>query len=276
MPSRIDMPATARSAAHSAGAGLFDFRDVDNFARDYLATYYCQPPAPDEQVVLSFLAEHYRKIACQPCAIEIGCGPTVHHALPLAPYVSEIHMADYLPENLEEVKQWRDGHPDAHRWQEYTTLTLSLEGLPAGPADVEKRERDVRRKMTRFLVCDLKSDLPLGARHNYSAVCSFYCGENIGITPEEWFNVMRRLADLTRPGGYLFLSALRETTFYSVRSAGGSSRRLPSVYLTESDFARVLPQLGFDASDMVIDSRRLSGQENDGVNGVILVAARKR
>ena len=144
-----------------ADTGLFDFRNVANFPRDYLATYYCQPPTIDERVVLGFLAQHYRKLTSQPCAIEIGCGPTVHHVLPLAPFVSEIHMADYLPENLDQVRRWRDGEPDAHRWQEYTALTLSLEGRPNGQADIERRELDTKRKMTRFMLCDLKSDTPL-------------------------------------------------------------------------------------------------------------------
>jgi hypothetical protein len=129
--------------------------------------------------------------------------------------------------------------------------------------------------MTRFLLCDLKSDLPLGTQSQYAAVCSFYCGENIGITRDEWFKVMQRLANLTQSGGFLFLSALRETTYYVVRSSDGSSQRLPSAYLTDGDFADVLPRLGFAIDNMVIESRRLTGQEDEGVNGIILVAARK-
>ena len=86
---------------------------------------------------------------------------------------------------------------------------------------------------------------------------------------------MRRLANLTSPGGYLFLSALRETDYYVVTSSDGSKQRLPSAFLTEQDFADALPQLGFAAADTVIDSKRLTGQETEGVNGVILVAALK-
>lgn len=274
MPPRPD-DTSERAADSSAQAGLFDFREVANFPRDYLATYYCQPPTADERMVLAFLAEHFPKIPSRPCAIEIGCGPTVHHVLPLAPYVSAIHMADYLPENLDEVRRWRDRERGAHQWEEYTALTLALERRPTALADIENRERDVRRKMTRFVLCDLKSDIPLGTPRQYAAVCSFYCGENIGITRDEWFKVMQRLANLTQPGGFLFLSALRETTYYVVRSSDGRSQRLPSACLTERDFADVLPRLGFATDDLVIDSRRLTGQEGEGVNGVILVAARK-
>ena len=117
MPPRPD-DTIGRTADLLVPTGLFDFREVANFPRDYLATYYCQPPTADEQMVLAFLAEHFPKIASQPCAIEIGCGPTVHHVLPLAPYVSAIHMADYLPENLDEVRRWRDREPGAHGWED--------------------------------------------------------------------------------------------------------------------------------------------------------------
>jgi hypothetical protein len=254
---------------------VFDFNVVSNFSDDYLSTYYSQPPTNDEQVVLSFLARHYPKIASQPCAIEIGCGPTVHHVLPLAPYVSEIHMADYLPDSLEQVRRWRDGVPDAHRWNHYTAFALSLEGRGSTIAEIERREADTRRKMTSLLHCDLKRDQPLPTTRQYSVVTSFYCAENIGITHDEWFNVMRRLANLTASGGYLFLSALRETHFYVIESADGRRQRLPSAYMTEQHFRDVLPKLGFDIRQTVLESMSLEGQEEAGVKGVILVAAAK-
>ena len=107
-----------------------------------------------------------------PARLEIGCGPTVHHVLPLAPFVSEIHMADYLPDNLEQVRRWRDGVPDAHRWNHYTALTLSLEGRETTNAEIERRETDTRRKITSLLHCDLKRDQPL-----HTAQTVFRCHE---------------------------------------------------------------------------------------------------
>jgi hypothetical protein len=265
-----------RSRLLAPDKGVFDFVTVSNFARDYLSTYYCQPPTHDEQAVLSFLIRHYPKIESLPCAIEIGCGPTVHHVLPLAPYVSEIHMADYLADNLEQVRLWRDNAEDAHSWHEYTSLTLVQEGGPASPVDVRRREDDTRNKISRLIQCDLKRDSPLGSRHQYAAVGCFYCAENIGVTKDEWRRVMHRVAELTAPRGYLFMSALCETDFYVVKAADGTLNRLPSAFLTERDFRELLPAVGFDPQHTVIESQGLTGQEQEGVNGVILVAARKQ
>lgn len=255
---------------------VFDFGTVPGFARDYLSTYYCEPPTVDEQVVLSFLVRHYPRVASTPCAIEVGCGPTVHHVLPLAPFTSEIHMADYLPDNLEQVRLWKDGEPGAHRWHEYTALTLALEGRSNGAAQVARREHETRCKITRLLSCDLKSDTPLDVDRQYPVVASFYCAENIGISRGEWMKVMRRLASLTAPGGTLFLSALRETDFYVVRSGDGTVRRLPAARLTKSDFEQALPALGFRRDRTILESADLEGQESEGVRGVILVAAQKK
>jgi hypothetical protein len=255
---------------------VFDFGTVPCFARDYLSTYYCQPPAVDEQVVLSFLVRHYPLVTSSPCAIEVGCGPTVHHVLPLAPFVSEIHMADYLPDNLEQVRAWRDHEPGAHRWQEYTAFTLAREGRLSDPAAVAHRETETRRKISQLLPCDLTSDRPLPVTREYPVVASFYCAENIGVTTGQWRNVMRRLAGLIAPGGMLFLSALRETDFYVVRSGDGTLRRLPAACLTASDFEQLLPALGFRGDRTVIESVDLQGLESEGLRGVILVAAQKQ
>ena len=259
----------------TADSGIFDFNVVSNFSQNYLATYYRQPPTTDERAVLSFLTRQYRRIAALPCAIEIGCGPTVHHMLPIAPYVSEIHMADYLPDNLEQVRLWRDSAPNAHAWRHYTSLVLHLEGQAATLGEVAQREAETRHKITTLLRCDLKRDSPLGAERQYAAVCCFYVAENIGIAREEWTRVMSRVAALTAPGGLLFLSALRETDFYVVKSPDGRLQRYPSARLTEGDFQELLPMLGFSRRHTIIESTSLTGQENEGVSGVILVAALK-
>jgi nicotinamide N-methyltransferase len=272
MSSSRDLP---NAEVLTTETGVFDINVVADFSRNYLSTYYCEPPTADEQAVLSFLIRHYPRISGQPCAIEIGCGPTVHHVLPLAPFVSEIHMADYLPDNLQQVQRWRDEAPDAHSWHHYTSLTLKFEGRDHSEAEILQRERETKGKISSLLPCDLKSDSPLGTARQYAAVASFYCAENIGITKDEWFKVMKRLANLTAPGGYLFLSALGETNFYVVKSPDGREHSLPSFYLTEQDFREVLPELGFNKRETVVESKKLRGQEREGVNGVILVAALK-
>jgi hypothetical protein len=66
--------------------------------------------------------------------LEVGCGPTLHNVIPLIRFVDEIHMADYLPDNLEQIQLWLDNHPDAHNWDVHIKTALELEGDKAKTA----------------------------------------------------------------------------------------------------------------------------------------------
>ena len=76
----------------------------DWHAPDYPNKYYTLPAlSDDEQAIFRHVGpwlagEFYQR------GIEVGCGPTVHHALAVVPHVAELHLADYLESNLEEVR----------------------------------------------------------------------------------------------------------------------------------------------------------------------------
>jgi hypothetical protein len=252
-----------------------------DFSRDYLFTFYSHGPTPDEEAVFDFLVCHYPKIQSQRCMIELGCGPAIHHALPAVPFVAEIHMADYLEQNLEHIQAWKEGRSDACNWHGFTALSLKLEGRPFDEQAIVLRERQLRKKITSLLRCDLRQDSPLGHHIQYPVVGCFYCTEVVGCTDvtsaskKEWQRVMGRVSDLVAPGGHLFLSAVKESWFYALYSPDGKTRRLPVTFLTEQDFRDTLPALDFDMRETIVESRDFTGQEEEGLHGVILVAARK-
>jgi hypothetical protein len=45
--------------------------------------------------------------------------------------------------------------------------------------------------------------------------------------------------------------------------------------ISERDVRRLLPQLGFDLAQSVVESAAVDDQEHEGVVGVVLLAARK-
>ncbi len=69
-----------------------------------------------------------------------------------APHASELHLADYLPENLHEIERWLAREPGAHDWRPFVRYTLQCEGIVA-PTDeqVAQREELTRAKVTRLL-----------------------------------------------------------------------------------------------------------------------------
>ena len=251
--------------------GLFDFQHTSSFAERYLQTFYRdRAPTNDERVVFRFLVEHLRALPDRPVLLEVGCGPTVHHVLQFAPYVSELHMADYLQENLEEVRKWRDGLPGAGTWSQYAELALTLAQQPSGAEGIQRLEQMTKQKLRRLLACDLRDNWILGAPVQYPVVTAFYCTEEVGITMARWEEVMANLARVVAPGGQLFLACLRDTDSYLV-----DGTPYPCARISEADMRRVLPQLGFDMAQSVVESAAVDEQEHEGVVGVVLTAARK-
>jgi hypothetical protein len=251
--------------------GLFDFQHTSSFAEKYLQTFYLdREPTNDERIVFRFLVEHLRALGNRPVLLEVGCGPTVHHALQFAPHVSELHMADYLQDNLEEVRKWRDDLPGAGTWSQYAELALNLEKRPADIESVRHLENMTKRKLRRLLTCDLRNHWILGAPAQYPVVSAFYCTEEVGITTTRWEEVMANLARVVAPGGQLFLACLRDTDSYIV---GGTP--YPCARISERDVRRILPRLGFDMAQSVVESATVDDQEHEGVVGVVLLAARK-
>ena len=251
--------------------GLFDFKHTASFAENYLKTFYGdRAPTNDERVVFRFLTDHAGRLADCPVLLEVGCGPTVHHIFPFAHYVSEIHMADYLDENLVEVSKWRDNATGAGNWAPYAELALSLDARPCSYDDVRHLEHTARRKLRHLVKCDLRHHWILGGPAQYRAVTAFYCTEEVGITTARWEEVMANLARVVEPGGHLFLSCLRDTDSYVV---GGTS--YPCARISELALRQILPRLGFDMTRSIVQSATVEGQEDEGVIGVVLAAAQK-
>jgi hypothetical protein len=252
--------------------GFFDFRGAGSFASAYIDTFYRnRPPTNDEQKVLAFLVRELRRLPPQPVMLEVGCGPTVHHIFPFVSSVGEIHMADYLPENLEEVRKWKDDVPGACGWDQYAELVLRLEGQACGVADVDALQRRARSSVRALLHCDLTQRSILAGDTTYPLVSAFYCTEEVGISIARWQEVMANLAEVVAPGGRLYLSCLAATDFYLV-----GTTPYPCARISESDVRRILPRLGFDMDATVIEAASIAGQDEEGVVGVVLVSAQKR
>jgi hypothetical protein len=200
----------------------------------------------------------------------------VHHVLPAVPYVSRIDMFDFLPGNVEQVRLWKEAHPDAHDWDQFVHLMLKLEGKRATPKQMQEREELLRGRISRLGHCDVLKEHPLGKQMSYPVVGFFYVAEEAAIDKEEWRNVMRRVLKIVEPGGRFFLAALRATHFYSVWRPNGIFESLPTAYVLESDLAEVLEECGFDMSETVIESAQTPEQKDHGVPGVILVSAKKK
>jgi NNMT/PNMT/TEMT family len=239
--------------------------DTDWVPREYLADYY-RVVEPDERETIAFFADAIKDAPAGEPVLVFGTGPTLHHVFLAAPKASEIHLADYLPANLEEIERWRAGDPAAHNWRAFVRYTLESEGLTAPTdADITRREQLTRSKITRLLQADARRPVPLDQR--YATVISAYCADAATDDRATWETLMANITGLVAPDGLFITAALRRCRSYLV-----GDKRFPSANVDEHDLRQVL-EPGFSARVAV---RHLQGHEEQGYSSVLLADARRR
>ena len=135
--------------------------DTDWVPQEYLADYY-SVVEPDERETIAFFVDAMKEAPAFEPVLFFGTGPTLHHVFLAAPRAAEIHLADYLPANLEEIERWLRRDPAAHDWSGFVRYTLECEGLTAPTDDdVARREELTRSKITRLLQVDARRPVPL-------------------------------------------------------------------------------------------------------------------
>jgi hypothetical protein len=251
-----------RRALRRPGTASFD---TDWVPRDYLTDYY-RVVEPDERETIAFFADAIKAAPAGEPVLVLGTGPTLHHVFLAAPVASEIHLADYLPANLEEIERWLAADPAAHDWRPFVRYTLECEGVDAPTDDdVRRREQLTRSKVTRLLEVDARRPIPL--ERSYATVISAYCADSATDDRVVWETLMRNIVDLVAPEGLFITAALRRCRSYLV-----GDKRFPSANVDEYDLRRVLER----RFSPRVEVRHLQGHEAQGYSGVVLASARRR
>ncbi len=239
-------------------------------AKKYLRQYYSSVETT-ERHTLRFVVKALESLRSGALGLEFGCGPTVHHLLPLAARAAEIHAADLLPENLSAIRRWQLGSREAHDWTAFTRETLRLEGTTS-PSEPQVRERETlaRRRLTRCLTGDARLACPLGPQSaaRYDCVVSLFCADSATGSLADWMRYTHNIISLLRPGGLLVLAALRQCHFYSV---GGLA--FPSPCIDERHVQLSLDAAGFDREKQVIEVAEVPDQSKHGFDSIVMASA---
>lgn len=241
--------------------------------REYLTQYYQTSRVPeDEHAIVQFIIQHLGKRSTPFArALDIGVGPTLHHEIALAPYVRNIDIADYLPQNLAEIEKWLRGAPDAHNWDIYIRGILELEGMKnPSPAAVEARRKLVKQRVHQLLHCNIKEPLPLGAKMAYPLVTAFYVADSVASSKLNWRTYMTNIANLVEPGGTLLISALRNAEYYRVGNA-----IFPSAKVNEDDVRDLYLSLNFVPKTLDVRVDFVAEWKHDGFDSIIIACGEK-
>lgn len=260
--------------------------------KDYLADFYTGEVAPDEKEALMFYTSVLGKIVERnrrlnpaknpkiPVLLEYGVGPTVHRAIAAEPYVQEIHMADYIGGNVDEIQKWiarRNGeneiNTDIHDWRNYTEFVINREtGRMVQSDQINARENRTRSKIKLlFKETDARDPNPLGinSRGIYPVVATFFCADSATDSKDEWEQMMRNIGSLVAPGGDFIVGALRGSKRYKA-----GRKYFPSANIYENDLYDVL-RLDFSIQNEHIVVRSLREHRDKGYEGILLAHARK-
>jgi hypothetical protein len=195
-----------------------------------------------------------------------GVGPTLHHVFLAAEIASEIHLGDYLPENLGEIERWIQRDDDAHDWRPFVRYTLECEGLVSPTSEeISRREELTRAKVTKLLQVDAREPQPLCER--YGTVISAYCADSATADRETWQCYMNHIGGLVRPGGTFITAALRRCRGYIV-----GDKSFPSANVDEHDLQAALDS-SFDRDNTSIEVRELAEHESKGYSEIVLARA---
>src|SRR5262249_24254780 len=187
-------------------------RDVADYsqwqARDYFKTYYSEVVLPDEQVVLAYQIETLRRIEHKfGRGLEYGCGPTLHRAIAAARYAFRLDMADWLPDNLVQVRQWVASTSTNADWHRFTHYILRCERQVPDERRIERREEQPRKVIRNLQMSDARWTHPLGPDRQgfYDLLISGFCLDAVSSDKEVWRRCMRNVLSMLHEGGLLIL-----------------------------------------------------------------------
>ncbi|MBO3741515.1 guanitoxin biosynthesis pre-guanitoxin forming N-methyltransferase GntF [Actinoplanes flavus] len=241
--------------------------DTDWVPAEYLTDYY-RTVEPDEIATIGFLVDAMRHTERDQPILYFGTGPALHHVFACAETASEIHLGDYLPENLAEIRRWIERAPGAHDWRPFVHYTLQCEGNTCPTDDeITAREDLTRAKITTLVRVDAHHPRPVNRR--YPTVVSAYCADSATGDRATWELFMRHITGLVQPGGLFLTAALRRCRGYTV---GGKT--FPGADIDEHDLRAAL-RPDFEPLDEGIEVIPTAQRGTHGYAAILLCRARR-
>ena len=129
----------------------------------------------------------------------------------------------------------------------------------------------LRSKVKNIIQCDAFSKKPfLGVNKKFDIVTSFYCLDSITESKVKWKKGTGNLLQLVKPGGWVIISALRNTSHYMVSNA-----IFPSPNINEKDFIKVFSRNKFNLK--TINFKIISAKPwlDSGIKSLMILSAQK-
>jgi len=247
-----------------------DFETFD--PRGYLREYYLTIDVENEQL-LRFFIDCYRDVPPRSTLLEFGSGPTLYSLITAAARVDTIHVSDRLERNLREIQLWQRGAEAAFNWDPFIQRALELEGNSnVTRAALQRRAELLRRKLTRFCLCDAFRSPPLHVNqiNAYDIVQVNFVPESITSSLAAWERAVQNIVSLLKPQGMFILTALKQAVYYQVQE-----KKFPAVSIDEAVVIQTLRKCGFAEADVLMQTIPASLPYR-GYRGMMFIKAQSR
>lgn len=255
-----------------------EFDSHDFVPAAYNKTYY-STVMQDEAALINWQAgeldkiirDHLNRLSIKqyPKLFDAGTGPSIHHLLSFAPYAKELHLAEYMPENLDEIRRWVARHPKSHNWNLFTQKILEAERKVASSAAIAGRQRMVRNRIASYYApLDLKEAVPSELIGIAPIVTSFFVADSATRSKNVFARMTKNAFETVSEGGIFIASYLGGCEGYRV-----GRKWLPCADIEEDDIrvafngagARNVRVWRFDTPEM----------KHDGFDHIYAVVAEK-
>ncbi|KHN83563.1 putative methyltransferase B0303.2 [Toxocara canis] len=211
----------------------------------YLRDFYTAVDDPAMQLVLTFLPNIATRIGEVENLLDFGAGPTIHVSVAFRNTAKNIYLADYLPQNREELMKWRQNRSQFD-WSCTIRKMAIIEGLNS--TEVPQMEICARSKVRGVFHCDcLKRpsvNAPSSLLNRFDVVTTIFCIEYCCNTIDEYKTAIANVVEQVKPGGFFMMGAVLQETWCSF---GG--RKYTCLYIDEELVLSTLRDCGLLIDD---------------------------
>ncbi len=246
-----------------------EFKKWDS--KEYLEHYYADKKMPiDEVKIFKFINAFLKKHPISfDSMIDVGSGPTIHRVIPFVPYVNKIYLADYLESNLKSIKNWVSNKGYVHNWNDQIKHVMQIE-QKSSEREFNDRIESFKTKLFKLLHCDVTKVEIIKLKKKFPLVISFYCIDSITKSKKLWAASLKNVTNLVEPGGWVLMSALRNTKYYNV-----NGEHFPSPCVNENDYIKELIKNGFLKENINVKIIPSPHWQKDGIDSLLVLSAQK-
>ncbi|MEH2408069.1 guanitoxin biosynthesis pre-guanitoxin forming N-methyltransferase GntF [Nostoc sp.] len=214
---------------------------------DYPSDNYGGVGIENEQFLQFFAQVAHEHNLNNSLLLDFGCGPTIYSIVSLGNNCREIHMSDYLQQNLDQVKLWQQGNPQVFDWNPYLRRALQMEtalnqnkstdsSLNITDEQVQQRATLLQQKITSIRQGNARAINPVGEEGKalYEAVVSSFCLEGVAEDVAEWKKLITNLSSTIKLGGLLIFATQIEADSYRIGDGYGTVVNLSEEYIVQT------------------------------------------